>query len=303
MGDPAAGDSPRFGPGRPADPAPAAAAVESAAEAVRACLGALDPPRIGVIAGSGLSSLAERLDEAQRLSYATIPGWPLSTVAGHAGALVLGRLAGRSVVLAAGRAHLYEGYSPAETAFGVRVLGALGVETLVVTNAAGALNPAYRPGDLMVIADHIYLPGMAGANPLAGPNDDRLGPRFPVIAGAYDPALSGRARQHGARLGFRTHAGVYAMVAGPSFETPAEARFLRAIGADAVGMSTAPEVVVARHAGMRVLGLSLISNLVPDRQPSGAAEDGAALHAEVMAAGADAAERLGALIADLVAGL
>lgn len=301
MGAPAAGDSPRFGPDRFADSAPAAAAVQSAAEAVRACLGALEPPRIGVIAGSGLSSLAERLEEPLRLSYATIPGWPISTVAGHAGALVLGRLAGRSVVLAAGRAHLYEGYSPAETAFGVRVLGALGVATLVVTNAAGGLNPAYRPGDLMVIADHIYLPGMAGANPLAGPNDDRLGPRFPVIAGAYDPTLSERARQLGARLGFRTHAGVYAMVAGPSFETPAEARFLRAIGADAVGMSTAPEVVVARHAGMRVLGLSLISNLVPDRQPSGPTADGAALHAEVMAAGAAASERLGTLIAELVA--
>ncbi len=258
-------------------------------------------PGWGVIAGSGLSGLADRLEGACRLDYAEIPGWPRSTVEGHAGALVAGRVGDRRVLVCAGRAHLYEGYEPAEASFNVRVLSALGVETLIVTNAAGALNGDYAPGDLMLLTDHINLPGMAGLNPLRGPNDDRRGPRFPFLAGAYDPDLRARAQAAAEAAGFRVHQGVYAMVAGPSFETPAEARFLRAAGADAVGMSTAPEVVVARHAGMRVLGISLITNHVLLEQPEATVEEsGAALHAEVTEVGGRASERLARVVAELL---
>lgn len=257
-------------------------------------------PEIAVIAGSGLSGMADRLGDAVRLPFAEIPGWPPSTVAGHAGSLVLGRLATRGVAIAAGRAHLYEGYSPRQATFNVRVLAALGARAVIVTNAAGGLNPSYRPGDLMVITDHLFLPGLAGHSPLAGPNDDDAGPRFPGMVGAYDPELQARARGAAEAAGFAVHLGVYAMVGGPSFETPAEARFLRAIGADAVGMSTAPEVVVARHAGLRVLGLSLITNRVrldPPAPGEVIAED---LHEDVMATGAAAAPRLAAVVESLV---
>lgn len=261
-------------------------------------------PDIGVIAGSGLSGLAERVSGAVGLPYADIPGWPVSTVAGHAGRLVLGRIAGRAVAVAAGRAHLYEGYAPADVAFNVRVLHRLGASTLIVTNAAGGINADYRAGDVMVILDHLFLPGMAGFHPLAGPNDPGVGPRFPGMAGAYHPGLAASARRLAAAHGLRAHAGVYAMVAGPSFETPAELRFLRAAGADAVGMSTAPEVVVARHAGMTVLGLSLITNVVvlepPSTADAGFSED---LHAEVTAVGAATAVRLAGLIEAVIAAL
>ncbi len=258
-------------------------------------------PAVGIVAGSGLSGMADRVSGALRLPYADIPGWPVSTVDGHAGQLVLGWLAGRPVAIAAGRAHLYEGYSPAAVTFNVRVLHALGAKTLIVTNAAGGIHPDYRPGDVMVIEDHLFLPGMAGLHPLAGPNDAAIGPRFPGMTGAYHPDLAATARRLALEHGLRAHGGVYAMVAGPSFETPAELRFLRAAGADAVGMSTAPEVVVARHAGMTVLGLSLITNTVALAQPTAAADvPQGDLHAEVTAVGAAAAARLAGLIEAVV---
>jgi purine-nucleoside phosphorylase len=218
------------------------------------------------VLGSGLGQLADAAEGATTIPYAAIPGMPLAAVEGHAGHLVVGRIEGVPCALLRGRAHFYEGHSMAAATFGVRLLGALGVDTLVVTNAAGGLNPAFAPGDVMVIADHIFLPGMAGFHPLRGPNDDRIGPRFPAMVGAYDAELRALALVAAGAAGVRCHTGVYAMVAGPSYETSAELRFLRLAGADAVGMSTCPEVVVARHRGLRVLGISLIANLaLPDR--------------------------------------
>lgn len=217
-------------------------------------------PEAAIILGSGLGVLADEIEDAVSIPYAAIPHFPVSTVAGHAGMLVLGRLADHRVAAMQGRIHLYEGRTPQELAFPVRVLRALGAGTLLVTNAAGGLNPAFPAGAFMLIRDHIFLPGMAGLHPLIGPNDERIGPRFPAMAGAYDPDLRRMAGAVAARLQVPLHEGVYVMVTGPSYETGAELTMLRAWGADAVGMSTAPEVVVARHAGMRVLGISCITN-------------------------------------------
>jgi purine-nucleoside phosphorylase len=217
-------------------------------------------PEVAVILGSGLGVLADEIEDAVRIPYASIPHFPVSTVAGHAGMLVLGRLAHRRVVAMQGRIHLYEGRTPQELAFPIRVLRALGAEALVVTNAAGGLNPNFPAGAFMVIRDHIFLPGMAGLHPLIGPNDEQIGPRFPAMAGAYDQGLRFVAKEVAERLHIPLHEGVYVMVTGPSYETGAELTMLRAWGADAVGMSTAPEVVIARHAGMRVLGISCITN-------------------------------------------
>jgi purine-nucleoside phosphorylase len=217
-------------------------------------------PEVAIILGSGLGVLADEIEDAVRIPYAAIPHFPVSTVAGHAGMLVLGTLAGHRVAAMQGRIHLYEGRTPQELALPVRVLRALGAGALLVTNAAGGLNPAFPAGAFMLIRDHIFLPGMAGLHPLIGPNDERIGPRFPPLAGAYDPDLRLMAIAVATRLKVALHEGVYVMVTGPSYETGAELTMLRAWGADAVGMSTAPEVVVARHAGMRVLGISCITN-------------------------------------------
>ena len=217
-------------------------------------------PDVAVILGSGLGVLADEIEDATHIPYADIPHFPVSTVPGHAGMLVLGRLGQRRVVAMQGRMHLYEGRTPQELAFPVRVMRALGANTLIVTNAAGGLNPAYPAGAFMLIRDHIFLPGMAGLNPLIGPNDERLGPRFPPLAGAYDAKLRALAKDVAERLHIPLYEGIYVMVTGPSFETGAELTMLRAWGADAVGMSTAPEVVVARHAGMQVLGISCLTN-------------------------------------------
>ena len=218
-------------------------------------------PEVAIILGSGLGDLAAEVRDATAIPYGEIPHFARSTVVGHAGRLLLGTLAERPVVVMQGRFHFYEGYSPQVLALPVRVMSALGARTLLVTNAAGGINPAYRPGDFMLISDHIYLPGLAGANPLMGANDERFGERFPPLAKAYDANLRALARSVAAQTqGLILREGVYAMVGGPSYETGAELRFLRAVGADAVGMSTAPEVVVARHMGMRVLGISLITN-------------------------------------------
>ena len=217
-------------------------------------------PRVAIILGSGLGSLADAVESSTSIPYGEIPSWPVSTVIGHQGRLVVGMLAGREVVVMQGRVHYYEGYSMAQVTLPVRVFQRLGVEVLFVTNAAGAINPDFQPGDLMLINDHINLIGMSGLSPLRGPNLDELGPRFPDMSRAYDRQLLSFARQVMQEDGIPLREGVYAGLAGPSFETPADLRFLRLIGADAVGMSTVPEVTVARHGGTRVLGISGISN-------------------------------------------
>ncbi|NOZ05048.1 MAG: purine-nucleoside phosphorylase [Chloroflexi bacterium] len=258
-------------------------------------------PRIGIITGSGLGPLADVVQDADVIPYRQIPGFPISTVEGHAGQLVLGTLGRQPVAIMQGRVHYYEGYSMAQVAFPVRTLQALGIESLLVTNAAGGINESFRPGDLMLITDHINFVGMAGANPLRGPNDPQLGPRFPNMSLAYDPVLRARAQRAAKGLGFTLQEGVYIMLAGPSFETPADLRFLRTIGADAVGMSTVPEVIVARHGGTRVLGISLISNLVSFHPVhTTGTGDAEALHHEVLATGAAAVPRMVQLITHLL---
>ncbi|MBV9120608.1 MAG: purine-nucleoside phosphorylase [Chloroflexi bacterium] len=235
-------------------------AAQRAAEAVRRLT--TSRPQVGIILGSGLGRLAERIEGAEPVSYSDIAGFPRSAVEGHANRLILGHLSGLEVAAMQGRVHFYEGFSASDTAFPVRVLHQLGVRTLIVSNAAGGLDPGFVAGDLMLITDHIFLPGMAGNSPLRGPNDERLGPRFPNMTDAYDGRLREVAQACAAKLDIPLRSGVYAMVAGPSYETPAECRFLRTIGANAVGMSTCAEVVVARHLNMRVLGISLITNVI-----------------------------------------
>lgn len=232
--------------------------IDEAANAVRALTS--HKPRIGLILGSGLGKLAEEIQDPQIIPYGKIPHWPPSTVQGHAGQLVLGNLDGQPVMTLQGRTHFYEGFSMAEITLPVRVMKRLGVEMLVVTNAAGAINPDYLPGDVMLISDHIGLVGMTGFNPLHGPNLDEFGPRFPDMSRAYDPGLKELARAAAKKSNIAIHEGVYIGLSGPSFETPADLRFLRIIGADAVGMSTVPEVTVACHSGIKVLGFSGISN-------------------------------------------
>ncbi len=232
--------------------------IDEAAMAVRARL--TQTPRVGMILGSGLGDLANLVENPVRIPYHEVPYWPAATVQGHAGMLVAGRLFGADVVVLQGRVHFYEGASMAEITLPVRVMKRLGVETLILTNAAGAINPDYQPGDVMLISDHIAMIGMAGMNPLRGPNLDEFGPRFPDMSQVYDRGLRQLVRDHAAVLGIGLREGVYCGLSGPSFETPADLRFLRTIGADAVGMSTVPEAIVARHSGLRILGLSGISN-------------------------------------------
>ncbi|KAJ8412163.1 hypothetical protein AAFF_G00144300 [Aldrovandia affinis] len=221
-------------------------------------------PKVAIICGSGLGMLADALKLQDSFSYSDIPGFPQSTVQGHAGKLVFGELRGKTCVCMQGRFHMYEGHSLGKVTFPVRVFKLLGVETLIVTNAAGSLADSYCNGDIMIIRDHINMPGLAGLNPLNGPNDDKFGPRFPPMSGVYDKDLRCLAKDICKSLGFShfVQEGVYCMVGGPNFESIAEARFLHKLGADAVGMSTAPEVLVASHCGMKVFGLSLITNKV-----------------------------------------
>ena len=221
-------------------------------------------PAIGLVLGSGLGELADSLDDKVVIPYDSIPGWPLSTVYGHRGNLVVGKLEGQTVAAQQGRAHFYEGYSMHELTFPIRVMHALGVGTVILTNAAGGINPSYQVGDLMLIEDHINLPGMVGANPLMGPNDDSLGERFVGLAQAYDRQLRRSAMAVAHAEGIALHSGVYCALSGPSFETPAEIRMLRNLGADTVGMSTVHEVLVARHAGMRVMACSGVTNSAID---------------------------------------
>ncbi|MGD8245178.1 MAG: purine-nucleoside phosphorylase [Anaerolineae bacterium] len=241
-------------------------------------------PRIGLILGSGLSPLAESVENGIAFPYQEIPHFPVSTVEGHVGRFVLGHLEGQPVAVMQGRAHYYEGYSMGEITFPVRVMQILGIEMLIVTNAAGGLQPHFQAGDVMLIKDHINLIGMAGLNPLRGPNLDQFGPRFPDMSQAYDAQLGALARDVAREEELPLHEGVYICLAGPSYETMADLRFLRVIGADAVGMSTVPEVTVARHGGTRVLGLSGISNVLPAEGEPVVATD----HEEVL----EAAEKL-----------
>ncbi|HSF81368.1 MAG TPA: purine-nucleoside phosphorylase [Anaerolineales bacterium] len=234
------------------------AQIDQIADTIRARISS--QPEVALILGSGLGSLADSVKQATLIPYQELPSWPVSTVEGHQGRLVIGQLEGKDVMVMQGRAHYYEGYSIAQLGLPVRVSQRLGIQTLIVTNAAGAVNPDYTPGDLMLITDHLNLIGMAGLNPLRGPNLDEMGPRFPDMSRAYDPRLCNLARQVAQERDIQLREGVYVCLAGPSFETPADLRFLRAMGVDAVGMSTVPEVTVARHGGQRALGISGISN-------------------------------------------
>lgn len=215
-------------------------------------------PQIAVVLGSGLGAFADELESATRIPYARVPNFPRSTAVGHAGQLVIGKSAGLAIAAMQGRVHLYEGYSPAQVAFPMRVLSRLGIRTVILTNAAGGINTNFKQGALVVLRDHINL---MGANPLTGPNDDRFGPRFPDMTDAYCKSYRYAALEEARRLGVEVHEGVYAAVPGPSYETSAEIRYLRAIGADLVGMSTVPEVIAARHMSLRVLGISCVTNM------------------------------------------
>jgi len=255
-------------------------------------------PEVGIILGSGLSAVAGLLEQPTVIPYSALPHWPVPQVEGHRGELIIGRWANHSVAILSGRAHYYEGYSMPQLALPVRVLAALGVSRLIVTNAAGGLDPGFRVGDVMLITDHINLVGMAGLSPLRGPNDPLQGPRFPDMTSAYDHELANLARRAARAKKITLREGVYIMLAGPAYETPADIRFLRLIGADAVGMSTVPEVIAARHAGLAVLGLSGITNvarLTPD--------EGQVSHEEVLAAGEVLGPRLREIIGGVLQGL
>ncbi len=263
--------------------------AEEAAAVIRAWCG--DPPRIAVVLGSGLNELADRLRDRASIPYERIPHFPPTTVAGHAGKVSVGHLHGSSVFMFQGRFHYYEGHSLETVTFPVRVLQRLGVSTLILTASTGGIRADLRPGDLVLLSDHLNL---IGANPLRGPHDDRLGTRFPDMSEVYSLRLRSIAREVAGRLGIDLEEGVYACMPGPSYETPAEVRMLRSLGADVVGMSTVPEAIVARQAGMEVLGIALVSN-------AAAGVLGTPItHAEVLEAGRRAAPRLAALIERIV---
>jgi purine-nucleoside phosphorylase len=243
--------------------------------------------RVGVVLGSGLGAFADTLDDRKETPYAEIPGWPVSTAAGHAGKLVEGCIGTTEVIVLAGRAHLYEGYSAQQVTFGIRELHKRGARALVVTNAAGGINLKYRPGDLVLISDHINL---MGVNPLTGPNDEALGPRFPDLSEAYSREYREIAKAAARELGSALQEGVYAGLLGPSYETPAEIRYLRVVGADLVGMSTVPEVISANHMGMKVLGISCVTNMAAGVLPQKLD------HTEVLETGALVRDTLAALL-------
>ena len=283
-------------PGADAAVASTAERVAEAAKAVRER--AELRPRVALILGSGLGELADEIPSPVVVPYAQIPNFPVSTVTGHAGQLVLGELQGTPVVAMRGRIHFYEGYSLREVAFPVRVLRRLGAEVLIVTNAAGGLNESFSTGDLMVLTDHLNMMGMAGQSPLVGPDEPELGVRFLDMLSAYDAELRTHAHRVAEQHGFALREGVYAMVGGPAYETLAEIRFLQRAGADAVGMSTIPEVLVARHEGMRVLGISAITDMAV-----GKAAVHEISHADVLAAAERIKPRLAAVVRGVLSGL
>ena len=259
--------------------------AEHAARTVRARAGA--DARVALVLGSGLGAFADDLEGAESIPYEEVPGFARPTVEGHTGRLVLGRVGGAEVAVMQGRFHFYEGYALEEVTFPVRVLALFGVKSLVLTNAAGGLNNSLKQGSLMLISDHLNL---MGANPLRGPNDERFGPRFPDMSEVYDRAYQEIAVCEAHALGTELRRGVYAALSGPTYETPAEIRMLRALGADAVGMSTVPEAVVARHAGLKVLGISCITNL------AAGVSEGPIDHAEVIETGERVRETFSALL-------
>ena len=263
--------------------------VRQAADVVRGRVDSV--PEVGVVLGSGLGGLANALQNPVSMPYESLPYWPLSRVVGHEGRLVVGTLLGRSVAALSGRCHAYEGHTLQSVTFAVRVMGLLGVTGLVLTNAAGAINTAFTPGTFMAIDDHINL---MGANPLEGPNDDRFGPRFPDMSQVYSARLRAVADRAAEAADLTLVHGVYAALRGPSYETPAEIRYLRTIGADAVGMSTVPEAIVARHMGIEVMGLSCISNMAAGVLPQPLD------HAEVVATTARAQRQLAVLLEEIV---
>jgi xanthosine phosphorylase len=267
--------------------------MSAAAEVVQDRAGALRP-RLGLMLGSGLGELAERLEDRVEIPYGELPGFHAGGLAGHAGTLNLGRLSAADVAIFAGRWHVYQGIEGDAITTPIRMLKALGADTLVLTNAAGSLRAEAGPGSLVCITDHI---NMLGFNPLIGPNDETVGPRFPSLRDAYDPELRERLHAAAQALGFDLHEGVYLAVAGPSFETPAEIRAFRALGADLVGMSTVPEVIAARHAGLRVAAISAVTNLA---EGMGGEE---LSHEQTLRVAADGAQRLGPLIERFVADL
>lgn len=271
---------------------------EAAAQAVQARIHV--EPRVGIVLGSGLGALADSVEQASIISYPEIPHWPVSTVVGHSGQLHVGQLEGHPVMVMRGRAHYYEGYPISQVTLPIRVMQILGVKVLILTNAAGGLNQTFLPGELMLITDHINLLGHTGVSPLRGPNDESLGPRFPAMTRVYDPELCRLAMQTARDHDVPMHQGVYIALAGPAFETPADIRFLRSMGADAVGMSTVPEATVARHAHhdetvdrrLRVLAISGISNSAIDNPAS----EQEASHQEVLEASSLIVPRLETII-------
>ncbi|KAF9170472.1 hypothetical protein BGX20_008926 [Mortierella sp. AD010] len=289
-------------------------AVSLLTEGDRAVRAELAKPAVGIVCGSGLGGLVDILRNKHEFSYSEIPGFVNSTVAGHAGKLVFGLLGENNVptVCMVGRFHYYEGFALDQTTYPIRLMSLLGVKTLIVTNAAGGLNPAYKIGDVCIIEDHINLPGMTGTNPLIGPNMAGFGPRFPPMSDAYCPRLRRLVYEAAKKLNVPKflHEGVYVFVSGPSYESKAECRFLRTIGADVVGMSTIPEVIVARHCGINVLGLSLVTNRAvihkdlrsdPDAPPEARPiEEKIASHEEVLAAADARAKDLQTLVTYLV---
>ena len=244
--------------------------MTAAAEVIRAGLGDREPPHVALVLGSGLGGFADRVEDPAVFSYADLPGFPVGSVAGHAGRLLIGTLEGTPVAVFQGRAHLYEGIQPGATATPVRTAKALGCEVALLTNAAGSLRPEVPPGRIMVITDHINL---MGVNPLTGPNDDALGPRFVPLGAVYDAQLREHLHAAAAASGVELAEGVYLAVTGPSFETPAEIRAFRTLGADAVGMSTVPEAIAARHVGLRVAAISVITNLAEGLSPEPLSHD------------------------------
>jgi purine-nucleoside phosphorylase len=270
--------------------------VTEAAQAVRA-LGTIQP-RVAMILGSGLGELADEIDSPVTVPFAHIPNFPVSTVKGHAGHLVIGTLQDTPVAAMRGRVHFYEGYSLRDVTFPVRVMRRLGAEILIVTNAAGGLNESFETGDLMALTDHLNIMGMAGQSPLVGPDEAELGVRFLDMLGAYDAELRALAQQAARQHGFALREGVYAMVGGPAYETMAEIRFFQRVGADAVGMSTIPEVIVARHERMRVLGISAITDMAVGHDAATTIS-----HADVLAAAERIKPRLAAVVKGVLAAL
>jgi purine-nucleoside phosphorylase len=248
-------------------------------------------PEYGIILGSGLSHLGDRIEPDCTIPYSSIPGFPVSTVAGHSGQMISGRLAGKQLLAMKGRFHFYEGYTMDQVILPIRVMGLLGVHTLILSNAAGGMDPGFKIGDIMLIEDHINL---MGTNPLIGQNIDELGPRFPDMSCVYDHALRILAAEIATSSGISLQHGVYAAVTGPTYETPAEYRYIRRIGADAVGMSTVPEAIAARHMGMKLLGFSIITDLGLEGHVE------AITHEEVVAAASAAEPKLSALITEIV---